>query len=330
MNLPIATYSVLYNSKDITKDISGMVTSLSYTDKLQWQTDEIEISVENKDELWINSWYPKKGDTVQVVIFSEGQLNCGTFSIDEMEATEDTNAGNTFTFKGVAAAISKQMRTKRSYAHADKSLKEIANTVAANLGLTLTGSLKDITVHCVNQYRETDLAFLNRIGAAYGYVFSVRGNNLVFLYYEDLENQQPSLTFKKSDRIRCSYKDTTNKVFKSVSVRHHNPKTKQVVVFEGDSDDDDDTGDDDLNLHDRVENTQQAEAVGKHALHEKNKNGVTCEIEIQGNILFVSGNNIQLNDSGVFNGKYQIIEATHKITLDGSYSTSGTAKRISK
>lgn len=327
MNLPVATYTVLYNSKDITKDISSMVMSLEYVDKVTGQSDEISLTLENSDERWLNSWYPQKGDSIEVNIFSEGQLKCGSFTIDEPEFTEDIDAGNQFTLKGIAAPVNKKLRTVRSYAHEDKSLKEIANTVAANLGLTVLGSVKDITIHRVNQYRETDLAFLNRIGGAYGYVFSVRGNNLVFVYYEDIESKEAALTLNRSDRIRCSYKDTTNKVFKTSSVKHHNPKTKAVVSFDVDADEGD-YSEDDLNNYDRVENTQQAEAKAKYSIHDKNTRGISCEIEIPGNIYFVSGNNVQINDAGKFNGKYKITEAHHNITLDGSYSTSGTLNKI--
>ena len=367
MNLPTATYQIIYNGKNISRDISDMVMSLSYTDKIEGGSDEIEITVEDINKQWINNWYPQKGDTIQISIYCNGQqLNCGAFTVDEIEAAEDISAGNLFTFKGVAAAINKQLRTKRSYAHEKKTLREIANTVAANLGLTVQGSVKDITIDYASQYRETDLTFLNRIGGAYGYVFSVRGNNLVFLYYEDVESKdaKDGLIFGCADRIKCTYKDTTNKVYKSVSLKHHSTQSKSVLSFKSDDDgidygttpttlditkpwlglmtmqtpsttdneddDDDESGYDDLNMYDSVENKQQAEAKGKYALHRKNTQGVTCEIELPGNVLFISGNNFQINEAGHFNGKYQITEATHKITTDGSYSTSGSGKRLGK
>lgn len=332
MNLPVASYTVIYNNKDITKDISDMVMSLEYTDKITGQTDEISITVEDRDERWLNEWYPQKGDSIQVVIFSEdGKLNCGSFTIDEIEAIAAPDNGYVFNFKGVAAPVNKALRTVRSYAHEDKTLREIANTVAANLGLTLIGSIENITIHRVNQYRETDLAFLNRIGGAYGYIFSVRGNNLVFVYYKDIETREASLQITRQNLLDYSFKDTTNKVYKSSSVKHHDPKTKQNISFEESSEDDDDdnSSSDDLNLYDRVENKQQAEAKAKYALHNKNTRGVTCELQLPGNILFVSGNNFQITDTGKFNGKYHIEEAHHSITRDGSYVSSGSAKRLS-
>lgn len=330
MNLPICDYIITYNNKDITTDITQYVTGITYTDKTTGHSDELEIEVEDSDSRWQNAWYPQKKAQLQLIIRLNGQqMNCGTFEIDELES-KGSNDGETFTIKALGAGISKPMRTKKSYVHEDKTLREIANTVASNLGLTLFGTINNIAIHRCHQYHETDLNFLNRIGGEYGYIFSVRGSQLVFTYYQDLEVRAASLTFTKNQLISWNLKDTTNKVFKNARLRHHDPLNK--VTIEYDENDDDSDGEDDSEdsdeIHTRVENKQQAEAKTKYKLFKGKTAGVGGDITVPGNLLLLAGNNVKFTDLGNFNGTYHVLESKHKISRDGSYDTSANIKRV--
>jgi phage protein D len=330
MNLPIVNYTILYNTKDITRDISEQVTNIQYTDKIGGESDTVEITLEDSDQRWQNAWYPVKGDSLQLIIRQNiQQLNCGTFEIDELESSS-SNSGDVFTIKGLAAGIKKQLRTKNSYAHEDKSLREIANTVASGLGLTLLGTIPTIYLHRAHQYRETDLQFLNRIGSEYGCIFSVRGTNLIFTYYEELEGRAPSLTLTKQDLINWTLRDTTHKTFKKCRVKHHNPGSKETIAYEEDYDNSDGENDseDDLELRVRVENKSQAQKKAKYGLFKNNTQGVGGDISLPGNLLFVAGNNMQLNGAGKFSGVFHILESTHTISRSGAYQTSGNIKRV--
>lgn len=332
MNLPIAQYQILYNKKDVTADISAQVIAIEYVDKLTGESDELGISIEDADKRWQGNWAPTKGDSLQLYIrLGSTQLNCGIFEIDETELNFSTS-GDIFTVKALAAGIKKQMRTLNSYAHEDKSLREIANTVASGLGLTVIGNVPDIRLHRAHQFRETDLSFLNRIGADYGCVFSVRDTSLIFTYYKDLAGRKPSVTLKRTDIISGVLKDTTHKTFKKCRVRHHDPINKEVLEDEEDEDNPDfqNEGADELEIHTRVENKQQAKARAKYALFKNNSQGVGGDISTFGNPLLVSGNNVGILEVGSFNGNYQILEARHTLARDGGYLTSINIKRVAK
>ncbi len=80
MNVATADFTLLYNSKDITADIARQVISLSYTDKITGESDELEITLEDADARWQNTWYPEKGAQLQLKIYQESQqLDCGVF-----------------------------------------------------------------------------------------------------------------------------------------------------------------------------------------------------------------------------------------------------------
>ncbi|SHN45946.1 phage late control D family protein [Chitinophaga sp. CF418] len=330
MNLSIVDYTILYNQKDISRDVSAQVLTIQYTDKVTGESDSLEISVADYDQRWQNDWYPAKGDTLELVIRQDSQqLSCGRFEIDE-NASSSSTSGDVFVIKGLAAGIKKQLRTKKSYAHEDKSLREIANTVAAGMGLTVEGAVPDIRIRRVNQYRETNLQFLNRIGAEYGCIFSVRDSKLIFIYYKDLEGRASSFILTKQDLISWDLRDQSHKTFKKAKLRHHDPYKKETVSYFSKDDDEDSDSDsaDDIEIRSNVDNKQQAEAKSKYALFKNNTQGVGGDIVLPGHLLFVSGNNFQLHGAGNFSGLYHILEATHSISQSGAYQTSGNIKRL--
>lgn len=329
ITLPVIDYTIIYNQKDISRDISGYIISIQYTDKVTGESDSIEISVEDHDQRWQNDWYPAKGDSLELIIRKgTQQLNCGIFQIDELASSSST-AGDVFVIKALAAGIKKKLRTKVSYAHENKSLREIANTVGASMGLTLIGTVPDIRLNRCNQYRETNLAFLNRIGSDYGCIFSVRGDNLIFTYYQDIEGRSASFSLSKQELISWDLRDQTNKTFAKAKLKHHDPYAKTTVSYLSKEDEESDSDSvDDLEMRVKAENPQQAEAKGKHALFKNNTQGVGGDIVLPGNLLFVSGNNFQLNGAGKLSGIYQILEATHLISNSGAYQCAGNIKRV--
>src|SRR5207245_1433545 len=123
----------------------------------------------------------EKGDVVSAKIGWAGGklLPCGEFQIDEDEHTNE--AGDVVVIKALAAGVNDELRTKRSLAHEQASLRDVAQKVALRHGLQLIGQGgDDIRFERIHQHHETDLGFLRRLAHAYGYSFSVRGRQLVF------------------------------------------------------------------------------------------------------------------------------------------------------
>jgi hypothetical protein len=334
MNLPQATYVLQYNGKDISADVSQNAISIEYTDKLKSEADELSVSLEDSAKLWQNAWYPDKGATLQLLIRLGGQqMNAGTFTIDEIECNA-SSSGDIVTIKGIGATFGKALRTRITYAHENKSLQEIANTVAAGLGLTVQGNIANIRPSRVHQFRETSLCFLNRLASQYGYFFSVRGNLLVFQFYKDIEGRAPVLSLARTDLTSWRIKDNTMQTYLGTRIKYHFPKTKSTISYattsDGDRGDSVDGSGDNLELRGRVENQQQAQAMGDYALHLSNGRMVMGDIETSGNLLLVSGNTIQLPDLGKFSGTYMIESAHHSLTRDGAYKTSAGIYRVKK
>lgn len=330
MNASRPSYEIVYNGKNITTDILPYVLSFTYTDKASEESDELEIVVEDSSGLWSSEWYPIKGDSITARIFHMGRtLECGTFMIDELSATGGSG-GDTVSIRALAAGIDKRIRTKNSYAHENKTLREIANTIATQHGLTVSGDIENVRIGRITQYRETDLKFLHRLASDYGYTFSIRGNSLVFTHIFKLENKQAALTLAKNEIISWSITDKTAHTFQASKVVYYNSLQKQVIEVEQQEDREVFKGakSDTLILKVRAENRQQAEIRAKVALYKVNSLQQEGSLEIPGNVFALAGNNCQVTGLGVFGGLYYIQSSRHSVSKEGGYATSLEIKRV--
>lgn len=316
-------FKVLYNGKNITTDISKSLLSINYTDKSGGDADEIEITVEDVEGKWQDEWYPSKGATLSVEMGMEGGniLNCGVFTIDEISVS---GSPDVVSMRGIAATISKSVRTKKSYPHENKTLKQIVQTVAQNHGFIVIGDIPDIKTEYVLQKNETDLAFLSRLAQTYGCTFNLRDNQVVFTDAGKLESGKSVITLTKSDISTYSFTNKTSGTYKAANLKHHNQKTNKVV--KGGAGDDNIISDDESTLRVRAENKNQAEAKARAVLINANANERTGTFTMPGNTLILAGNNISMEGFGNNSGSYYLVSTTHSIDKSSGYSTSGEVK----
>lgn len=331
MNLESPKYTVLYDNKNITNDVSKYVLSITYNDKMEGESDEIDIQLEDVDGRWQNSWYPDKGSKLTVTL--EG-IKCGVFEIDEIELTGPPDV---VSIRGMATGIKNTLRTKKSDAHENKTLKQIAEKVASKNNFTINGSVPDISISRVTQNRETDLAFLKRISSDYGVVFSVRESVITFTSIYDLHKRKGSFIVDKTDLKSYSIKDKSADGVSSVKVKHTNAKKNEKVevnleyekwVKEQGSKYPDIVNKDTKVISKRTENKQQAEAKAKAAMHLSATNQFEGRISMQGNNLALAGNNFQLTGIGILSGKYNIKSSSHKLDRSGGHSVDLEIKRL--
>lgn len=331
MNVAKPEYKIIYNGKNITEDVSKSLVNLVYTDKVSGEADEIEILLEDKEAKWQNSWYPQKGAFLTVTIGLEGKiLDCGVFQIDEIELSGPPDQIN---IKGLSTGFYGSTRTKKGYAHENKTLSEIIRGIAAKIGYTVIGEIENVRIGRSTQNRESDLQFIHRLASQYGYNFTVKDKKLVFIKQTALESRKTSLTIDKSQTTGYTFKDKTSEIFKGTEIKFHNPNNNQVISstrpgnFLG-QEKDYTANLDTLMIREKVENAEQANIKAEAYIHRKvslqQTGGFTCP----GNTLLVSGNNIDLTGYGSFSGIWHILTSTHSIDGAGGYATSVETKRI--
>lgn len=319
-------YSIVYAQKDITASIASMVQSVRYIDKLEGHSDEVEITVDDSLGRWRGAWFPQKGDVVTVKLGNAGEklLPCGDFQVDEPTLK---GGPHQVIIKGLAAGRTHETRSERYKAYEGQSLRQVAQQVAGRHGYTLVGTGgDDLVFERLTQHRETDLAFLKRLGEAYGFAFSVRGNKLVFHDLAQLDAAASVLTVHSSDLNSYSLKTNANGSYRGVRVQYFNPKTGQLAshteyapgVLKGDI----------LTLDTRAENPKQARTLAKSALHRHYGRRIEGYLDLDGDPRLVTGNNIQLADMGNLNALYRIRQSTHTVDDGGVWTVEAEVRCV--
>ena len=324
---------ITVNGKNVTADVSPYLSRLSYADKEEAESDDLTLTFEDTAGHWQNGWYPEQGDTLEVSIGTpDAPLDCGLFEIDEigLELPPDT-----VTIKAIGAAISKALRSRNSKAFEKQSLKQIAQYFATKHGLKLVGNVSDlqkIEVERKTQEKQTDLAFLSGLAKEYGIVFSVRGDQLVFMDTEELEAQPVVQNIHKNELSRASFTDKTSQVYGGAVVATRNMKTNSARRWKIEPSDQEggkgtltnDTWQGDVT----AENETQAQAKAKGALKEKNKDKITGSITVVGNVKLVAGVNIELTGIGKFSGKWHVVSSAHDLDNSSGHVTTAAIRKI--
>ncbi|EGC5694192.1 phage protein D [Salmonella enterica] len=327
--VPQPAYRLVYNQKDITHDVSVYVTSVTYTDKLSGESDEIQVDLEDSEGRWRDAWYPGKGDTLTLYMGCAGEnlRECGTFSVDEIELS---GPPDNVSLRGLATSVTAALRTKNSRGFENTTLAAIAQRIAGKHHLQLRGQIEPLTLDRVTQYDETDLAFLKRLAGDYGYMVKVTHTHIIFSSLDALREAAPVFTFTRRDISRYSVRDTINRIYKGAKHRSQNSRTKQVVTYQADGGESTttvsaatrghSTSADTLTLSGRTGNQGTAARRTRAALNLKNQYQKVATLSMEGNVRLRAGHNVTLTGFGASDGKWLTGSVRHSMTRSGGYT----------
>lgn len=321
MMVPQAKWDLTYQGADIGAD----AISLVYTDFDHGKSDEIEVTFEDKLHRWKGGWYPEHGDTLALSIgwLGQGLLPCGTFEIDEIDFS---GAPDTVTLRGLAAPVTESLRTNKTRAFENKTLRQIAEQIAREHGLSVEGEIEDISIRRVTQDNERDLAFMTRIAEEYHHVFAVRGEVLFFCKVEDLESQAPVATIPRGEMKRFGFQDKVDEVYKDCKLSYHDPETKTLIEVTAE-DPNVNTGDT-LRINARVENEEQAKKRAEAELKRANAKKLRGRILMSGDHRLVAGNVIAVAMLAKLSGNYYVETSRHRIERGAGYTTEIEVRRV--
>ncbi|WJV56112.1 contractile injection system protein, VgrG/Pvc8 family [Prodigiosinella aquatilis] len=325
-------FSLVYLKKNITQDIAPYVLRMTYTDNIKGESDTVEIELEDTDGKWENQWYPGKGDTVilKMGYLGEPLLDCGTFSIDEIESR---GPPSTISIKGVATSVNTALRTKSNRGFENTTLGAIASRIAKKHKLKLVGSIEPIKLDRVTQNNETDVAFLKRLGKEYGYAVKVTATQLIFSHLDTLRSLPSAMTLARTDISSYSLRDTINRVYKSAKLKHQKASDKKLVVYEADGSVSqstqtaktathaDTTSADTLKVNGRASSSDTAERKATAALNAHNEYQEQGQITLMGMAGLVAGNKVTLTGFGKFSGDWLLNAVRHTMTRSNGYVT---------
>ena len=190
----------------------------------------------------------------------------------------------------------------------------------------MVGEIADVPLKRITQHQEPDLGFLKRLAGNYGYVFSVKGQMLVFSKYSKLRAASPVLTLNRVGDV-ATYKltDKSLHVYQDATCAYDDPKTKQCLthtakakaVASGDT----------RKVTRRCEDSQQAKLQAEAELERANDGKYEGSITLEGNTRLVAGNTVALAGFGHFDGTYLIDTSRHHQEQGAGYTTEITLKR---
>lgn len=315
---------IIWNGKNITTEISRFLNSLTYTDKEEFESDEINIILDDSEGLWSGDWYPQEGDTVEVYIgYTDKYTHSGLFQVDEIVFTGKPDQ---IEIKAIAAGITQKLRTRNSKAFEEQTLNQIAQYFCKKHNLKLVDNtnsmLNQINLERKTQEEKTDLAFLTELATEYGFIFSIRGDLLIFTSYYELDNGPSIKSIDKNQLSNYSIKEKTYDTYASALISQRDSKTGQVVKWQATEVLDVKVTDQAL-FKGRVENKTQAEARVKGGLWNKNRFKQSGELnDMPGDPELVSGVNFDLTGLNNMSGKWHITSSVHHMSGQNAYTTS--------
>ncbi|ECB7412517.1 phage protein D [Salmonella enterica subsp. enterica serovar Typhimurium] len=329
--VPEPVFVLRYNLKDITHDITAYATSITFTDKLSGESDELEVELEDSEQRWCDAWYPGMGDTLALQLGFQGKplTDCGGFSIDEIELSGPPDS---VSIRGRSAPVTRAMRTKSNRGFENTTLAAIAGRIARKHKLKLEGQIEPLTLERITQYGESDLAFLKRLANDYGYMVKVTPEKLIFSHLGKLRDAPVIRTITPQEVSRWTLRDTLHEVYKGVKNKHQNSQTRTLVTFNADnttttrtekksSSSGMSTSSDIINTSDRAQNAEEASAKGKAKLDSKNEYKHAGTLSLEGDLSLRAGGSVTLSGFGKSDGKWLIISARHSLARSSGLTT---------
>lgn len=334
--VPEARFVLTYQQRNITRNISEHLLSLTYSDFLTDQADSLDVELEDAEGKWRDAWYPGHGDALTLAIGWEGQplRTLARFEIDEIELNSPPSTVN---IRALATGIKAALRTTEHRAYENMTLDAVARQIATRQGLVLTGSIEPIKLDRLTQ-QESDLVFLRNLAGEYDYAFKVTGNRLVFHAISELAKGSPVATYTLGDLASVSLRDQIRQVPKAVEVKHKDPAKKALVSYtikNGEtvavpsSATKATTSGDTKKSRKRSASAEESKAKAKAELAKANRERTKGNWTSMGRPNLVSGNVVTLVAAGKLGGNYLIISSQHRMTRSGGYTVDKEVCRIS-
>lgn len=133
------SWSVVWDDRDVTRDLTPLLLSASYQDSLDAEGATIELRFSNTDGRWLDEWAPSAGQRIGISMgyVGESLVRPGTFEIDEFSVGPQVCTVSAISSRGVS------LRTRSSAAYESQSIVYAAvrdGTFTGNIAYTMKGA----------------------------------------------------------------------------------------------------------------------------------------------------------------------------------------------
>lgn len=309
---------IFYNKK---RPLAPYLIGCTYTDNSD-KTDDISITLADRDGKWTGSWFPDSGDKITVKVLLKNwkaqgdnrELDLGEFEVCQVIFSE------TVTINCVSVPITATIRTeKKDKAWEKINLKSIASDIAKKAGLKLVYESAYIPYYKrKDQDYESDLEFIEGLCKEDGMCVKIANKQLIIFDEYKYDTEEAKLTIiKGKSNIEGvpSFTRNAKNIYKACEIKFHNSKkdktykayyaTEKVTAQSNVLRLKEDTSE----VYDDKTLVRKAKAK----LREKNKNEWKASFTMMGDIIYFTGSNINIKGYNKFDGKYNIESATYNL-----------------
>lgn len=233
---------LFYENKDITQDVSRYIESFSFTERAKnGESDELTLTLLNRDGEWCNAWFPYRGAKIQAFIYTQSwnqvndsyTLDCGTFEIDDIT---DSGPPNIVSLSALSIGITSSIRGQaNSKAWENFKLSKIVDEIAAKHGFNVFfDSEYDPVIDRFDQKNESDLAFLLKVAEYIGVNIRMSKNKLIV--YQDVlyDSKEASFTARKNQDgyINHSIRASSADIYKACHVQYLDSLSGNFLTYQ--------------------------------------------------------------------------------------------------
>lgn len=324
-----AGISLSYSGKNITSQIKQYVISATYTDVANGKSDSISISLEDRNQKFIDAWRPAKGDRMSMYIITENweqngdtrNFYCGEFLIDDLDSQ---GPPVTVDIGSVSVPQNDDFRSDNvTYTWNSTSLKRIASDIATKAGIGLIYDAADIEIKSVEQNDKTNCDFLYQICKDYGYSMKVYASKIVIYDTEAYEIKNPVQIFKYKDLLSWNHNDTIQGSYTGATMSFTDPNDEKDYIIhigsEGRI----------YKINKTADNIADAERKGIAELNIENQKTTTMSVTIMARPGLSSSSCVEITELGKLSGKYFVDEIKHSVSGSGAYKMTLTLHKVS-
>jgi phage protein D len=310
----MADFTLIYNGKDITKDLEANLVNLTFDESLNGSASSVDFTVMDDAGKWMDLWHPSVEDGLQLYFNAyNGVMNCRSFFVDELVYSGDRN-NLLATVKGLSIKPSTMFSSDLHRAYKDYSLKNLINDIAGMYGLKVGNDAIANGYTFNGVCNGNALSFLAKELNKYGAMIKIEDSTL-YIVALDYIRAGSFFEVKKEDVIRYSIQNKATGRYKSCTCKWYDVKGgafysgSYSIGGAGST----------AEIWQQVNNNEDAVNQAKAWLEEKQKKEVEIELTLMGDARLRAGALLRLVGFGKYDRKYIIGEVRHQINRGSGY-----------
>ncbi|SLK09474.1 contractile injection system protein, VgrG/Pvc8 family [Novosphingobium mathurense] len=179
----VPDWRVTLDGKDLTERMRPRLVSLTISEKRGDEADQLDIVLDDTDG---GLAIPKEGALLRVQLgwkqgrdVTPGLIDKGSYKVDDVS---HSGPPDQIRIRARAADFTSQIRNRREQSWKNTTLGAVLQDVAGRNSLTLkvAADLAAIALPSISQSRESDVAFLRRLGRENDAVATIKDRHLIF------------------------------------------------------------------------------------------------------------------------------------------------------